>query len=47
MPFPEDFLWDGAVAANQSEGGFKEGGVGESVSDHLTGGNRTTPRGIT
>ena len=24
--FPEGFLWGGAVAANQYEGGWKEGG---------------------
>ena len=31
--FPEGFLWGGAVAANQYEGGWKEGGKGISVSD--------------
>ena len=24
--FPENFLWGGAVAANQCEGGYREGG---------------------
>ncbi|MGQ7034377.1 family 1 glycosylhydrolase, partial [Escherichia coli] len=24
--FPEGFLWGGALAANQSEGAFREGG---------------------
>ena len=31
--FPEGFLWGGATAANQFEGGWKEGGKGISVSD--------------
>ena len=31
--FPEHFLWGGATAANQFEGGWKEGGKGPSVSD--------------
>ena len=31
--FPEGFLWGGATAANQCEGGWKEGGKGVSCSD--------------
>jgi len=31
--FPSDFLWGGAVAANQLEGAWREGGKGASVSD--------------
>ena len=31
--FPDDFLWGGATAANQVEGGYQQGGKGISVSD--------------
>ena len=31
--FKEGFLWGGATAANQFEGGWNEGGKGLSVSD--------------
>lgn len=31
--FPPNFLWGGATAANQCEGGFGEGGKGVSISD--------------
>ena len=31
--FPENFLWGGATAANQFEGGWNEGGKGVSVAD--------------
>lgn len=31
--FPDGFLWGGATAANQYEGGWKQGGKGISVSD--------------
>lgn len=31
--FPDGFLWGGATAANQVEGGWREGGKGISVSD--------------
>ena len=37
--FPKDFLWGGAVSANQCEGGYLEGGKGISVQD-------VTPKGI-
>ena len=33
MSFPKNFLWGGATAANQYEGGWKEGGKGVSCSD--------------
>ncbi|MBD5463027.1 MAG: family 1 glycosylhydrolase [Lachnospiraceae bacterium] len=36
MSFPEGFLWGGAVAANQVEGAWKEGGKGPSVADVAT-----------
>lgn len=31
--FPTDFLWGGAIAANQSEGAFNEDGKGLSIQD--------------
>ncbi|MCJ1969557.1 glycoside hydrolase family 1 protein [Lactococcus carnosus] len=33
--FPEDFLWGGAIAANQAEGGYLEDGKGLSIADIL------------
>lgn len=39
MRFPEQFLWGGAIAANQAEGAWKEGGKGESICDHMSGGS--------
>lgn len=33
--FPEDFLWGGAIAANQCEGAYLEGGKGLSLVDIL------------
>lgn len=48
MPaFPENFLWGGATAANQYEGGWNEGGRGMTLSDVTTGGTNTTPRRVT
>lgn len=44
---PEGFLWGGATAANQYEGGYLSGGKGLSTSDAITGGSHTTPRMIT
>lgn len=31
--FPQHFLWGGAIAANQVEGAWQEGGKGISTSD--------------
>lgn len=47
MAFPKNFLWGGAVAAHQLEGGWQEGGRGPSVSDVLTAGSVNVPRRIT
>lgn len=44
MRFPENFLWGGATAANQYEGGFDEGGRGPSTLDVLSRGSATMPR---
>lgn len=45
--FPDDFLWGGAVAAHQLEGGWNEGGKGPSVVDVLTAGSHGVSRRIT
>ena len=47
MAFREDFLWGGATAANQFEGGWDEGGKGPNTSDVLTNGSHTVPRRVT
>lgn len=47
MSFPNDFLWGGATAANQCEGAWNEDGKGDSVCDHMMGGNKTKPRYFT
>ena len=47
MAFPKNFLWGGAVAAHQLEGGYREGGKGLSVADVLTAGAHGVPREIT
>lgn len=39
MQFPKDFLWGGAVAANQCEGAYNEDGKGLDIQDLM-------PRGI-
>ena len=45
MPkFPNNFLWGGATAANQFEGGYNCGGKGLSDADMLTNGTHTSPR---
>ncbi|AGT33814.1 6-phospho-beta-glucosidase [Geobacillus genomosp. 3] len=44
---PENFLWGGAVAAHQLEGGWNKGGKGISVADVMTAGRHGVPRQIT
>lgn len=41
------FLWGGAVAAHQVEGGWRDGGKGINVSDIMTVGSHASPRKIT
>ena len=43
----KDFLWGGAVAAHQLEGGWNKGGKGVSVADVMTVGANGVPREIT
>lgn len=40
--FPPGFLWGGATAAAQYEGGYREGGRGLSTTDFVTGGSGLT-----
>lgn len=47
MAFPKNFLWGGATAANQFEGGWNADGKGPSTADVCTRGSRTNPRMIT
>ena len=47
MGFPRDFLWGGAVAANQWEGAYNIGGRGMAKSDVTTGGTAKSPRFVT
>lgn len=47
MAFSENFLWGGATAANQYEGGDQSGGRGLSTLDAITAGDYKTPRMIT
>ena len=47
MSFPNNFLWGGATAASQIEGGWQEGNKGESLTDHLTCGSREEARKFT
>ena len=46
QPFPEKFLWGGATAANQYEGGYLEGHKGLNTSDVLTNGEHLRPRRV-
>lgn len=45
--FPKNFLWGGAVAANQCEGAWNLDGKKESICDHMTGGSLTKNRFLT
>ncbi|HCA3432752.1 TPA: 6-phospho-beta-glucosidase [Salmonella enterica subsp. enterica serovar Ball] len=45
--FKKDFLWGGAVAAHQLEGGWNEGGKGVSIADVMTAGAYGVPREVT
>ena len=47
MTFRKDFLWGGATAANQLEGGWQDGGKGIACPDICTGGSHTKSRRIT
>lgn len=40
------FLWGGAVAAHQLEGGYCEGGKGLSIVDVVTAGSKDAPGGL-
>lgn len=44
MSFPKNFLWGGALAANQCEGAYLEDGKGLSTADVITGGSVNHPR---
>lgn len=44
---PKDFLWGGAVAAHQVEGGWDRGGKGVSIADVLSGGSHGVDRVVT
>ena len=46
-PFPQDFLWGAASAANQCEGAWNVEGKGVSISDVMTSGTHKSPRRIT
>ena len=46
MSFPKDFLWGGATAAVQFEGGWREGGRGPATGDFLTGASVSEPRRV-
>lgn len=47
MPFQKDFLWGGAVAANQCEGAWDVDGRGPAQTDMLTGGTVKQHRMLT
>ena len=43
MAFPTDFLWGGAVAANQCEGAYNEDGKGLDIQDIMPHGIMGVP----
>ena len=43
---PKDFLWGGAFAAHQFEGGWNAGGKGPSVIDVMTAGAQPLDRDL-
>ena len=43
MSFPKNFLWGGAVSANQCEGAYNEDGKGLDIEDVLPHGLKTPP----
>ena len=47
MGFSKDFLWGGACAAHQFEGGWQEGGKGPSIADVMTAVSNGVARRIT
>jgi 6-phospho-beta-glucosidase len=46
MSFPKNFLWGGATAANQYEGGYLSGGKGLATADTVTDGDMKNTRKI-
>ncbi|EFH05915.1 glycosyl hydrolase, family 1 [Clostridioides difficile NAP08] len=47
MKSNQEFLWGGAVAAHQVEGGYNKGGKGISIADVMTAGTHTISRKVT
>lgn len=47
MSLPKDFLWGGAVAANQCEGAYNVGGKGLSINNVTTAGSLHKERVVT
>ena len=47
MAFQKDFLWGGAIAANQAEGAWNKDGRGPAKTDVTTGGSVKEPRYVT
>ena len=44
MAFQRDFMWGGATAANQYEGGWQDDGRGPTIADFSMGGSHTQAR---